>query len=77
MGFNDVRKHQKIEDPRQFYWADVLELLVWPEMPSAYRFTRRAINRMIREWSEVLARDSSHPVSVSGYRSTNLAGCRL
>ena len=40
MGFNGVRKHQKIEDPRYLYWADVLGLLVWEEMPSAYRFTR-------------------------------------
>ena len=39
MGFNGVRKHQKIEDPRYLYWADTLGLLVWEEMPSAYRFT--------------------------------------
>ena len=35
MGFNGVRKHQKIEDPRYLYWADKLGLLVWEEMPSA------------------------------------------
>ena len=39
MGFNGVRKHQKIEDPRYLYWADRLGLAVWEEMPSAYRFT--------------------------------------
>jgi hypothetical protein len=61
MGFNGVRKHQKIEDPRYLFWADVLGLLVWEEMPSAYRFTTRAINRMLREWTEVIARDRSHP----------------
>jgi beta-galactosidase/beta-glucuronidase len=61
MGFNGVRKHQKIEDPRYLYWADVLGLLVWEEMPSQYRFTPRAINRLIREWSEVITRDRSHP----------------
>jgi hypothetical protein len=61
MGFNGVRKHQKIEDPRYLYWADVLGLLVWEEMPSAYRFTNRAINRMLREWTEAIARDRSHP----------------
>ncbi len=26
MGFNGVRKHQKIEDPRYLYWADLLGL---------------------------------------------------
>jgi len=45
MGFNGVRKHQKIEDPRFLYWADVLGLLVWEEMPSAYRFTPKAVQR--------------------------------
>src|SRR6185503_6275514 len=35
LGFNGVRKHQKIEDPRFLYWADVLGLMVWEEMPSA------------------------------------------
>lgn len=61
MGFNGVRKHQKIEDPRYLYWADRLGLLVWEEMPSAYRFTRTAIRRTVREWSEVIDRDYSHP----------------
>jgi len=61
MGFNGVRKHQKIEDPRYLYWADRLGLLVWEEMPSAYRFTRGAINRIVREWTEAIARDYSHP----------------
>ena len=61
MGFNGVRKHQKIEDPRYLYWADVLGLLVWSEMPSANRFTPRAINRTVREWSAAIARDRSHP----------------
>ncbi|MBA2546886.1 MAG: glycoside hydrolase family 2 [Burkholderiaceae bacterium] len=61
MGFNGVRKHQKIEDPRYLYWADRLGLLVWEEMPSAYRFTRTAIKRTVREWSEAVERDYSHP----------------
>ena len=61
MGFNGVRKHQKIENPRYLYWADRLGLLVWEEMPSGYRFTGRAITRLMREWSEVIDRDYSHP----------------
>ena len=65
MGFNGVRKHQKIEDPRYLYWADRLGLMVWEEMPSAYRFTRTAIKRTIREWSEAIERDYSHPCVVA------------
>ena len=61
MGFNGVRKHQKLEDPRYLYWADVLGLLVWAEMPSAYRFTQQSIQRVTREWTAAIARDVSHP----------------
>jgi beta-galactosidase/beta-glucuronidase len=61
MGFNGVRKHQKIEDARYLCWADRLGLLVWEEMPSAYRFTVPSIERVTREWIDVLARDHSHP----------------
>ena len=65
MGFNGVRKHQKIEDPRYLYWADTLGLLVWEEMPSAYRFTRTSIDRLTKEWKDVVRRDSSHPCIVA------------
>jgi len=61
MGFNGVRKHQKIENPRYLYWADKLGLLVWEEMPSAYRFTPTAVKRLVHEWEEVIDRDYSHP----------------
>jgi hypothetical protein len=65
MGFNGVRKHQKIEDPRYLYWCDKLGLLVWEEMPSAYRFTKTSIERLAREWIEVIDRDCSHPSIVA------------
>ena len=65
MGFNGVRKHQKIEDPRYLFWADALGLLVWEEMPSAYRFTKRSIQRLTKEWIEVIRRDSSHPCIIA------------
>jgi beta-galactosidase/beta-glucuronidase len=65
MGFNGVRKHQKIEDPRYLYWADALGLLVWEEMPSAYRFTPTAIERLTKEWAEAIRRDRNHPCIVA------------
>jgi beta-galactosidase/beta-glucuronidase len=64
MGFNGVRKHQKLEDPRYLYWADTLGLLVFGEMPSAYRFTQRSIRRLLQEWTEAIERDISHPCVV-------------
>jgi len=65
MGLNGVRKHQKIEDPRYLYWADRLGLLVWEEMPSAYRFTTTSVERLTREWLAAIDRDLSHPCIVA------------
>ena len=65
MGFNGVRKHQKIEDPRYLFWADSLGLLVWEEMPSAYRFTQESVDRLTKEWLAAIERDASHPCIVA------------
>ncbi|HEX5758455.1 MAG TPA: glycoside hydrolase family 2 TIM barrel-domain containing protein [Thermoanaerobaculia bacterium] len=65
MGFNGVRKHQKIEDPRYLYWADRLGLMVWEEMPSAYRFTGDSVERLTREWMAAIERDRNHPSIVA------------
>lgn len=65
MGFNGVRKHQKIEDPRYLYWADRLGLLVWEEMPSAYSFSQRTAERVTSQWTEAILRDISHPCIVA------------
>jgi hypothetical protein len=65
MGFNGVRKHQKLEDPRYHYWADKLGLLVWEEMPSAYRFADRSVQRVSREWIAAIERDTSHPCIIA------------
>lgn len=65
LGFNGVRKHQKIESARYLYWADRLGLLVWEEMPSAYRYTTRSIERLTHEWPDVVRRDCSHPCIIA------------
>jgi beta-galactosidase/beta-glucuronidase len=65
LGFNGVRIHQKVEDPRFLYWCDRLGLLVWGEMANAYVFSPTAVERLVREWMEVLARDESHPCIVA------------
>jgi beta-galactosidase/beta-glucuronidase len=61
LGFNGVRKHQKVEDPRFLYWADKLGLLVSAEMANAYLFDNASVGRMTREWIEVVNRDYNHP----------------
>jgi beta-galactosidase/beta-glucuronidase len=65
LGFNGVRKHQKIECQRYLYWADRMGLLVWEEMPSAYRYTTQSVERLTAEWTEVIRRDRSHPCIIA------------
>ena len=65
LGFNGVRIHQKVEDPRFLYWCDRLGLLVWGEMANAYVFSDVAVERLAREWMEVVRRDYSHPCIVT------------
>ncbi|MFC4306660.1 glycoside hydrolase family 2 protein [Cohnella boryungensis] len=64
MGFNGVRKHQKVEDPRYMYWCDKLGLMVWGEMANAYDFSAETVRRMMREWHDVIVRDYNHPCIV-------------
>ena len=65
LGFNGIRIHQKIEDPRFLYWCDRLGMLVWGEAANAYVYSERAAGMLIREWMEVLHRDYSHPSIVT------------
>ena len=60
-GFNGLRIHQTLADPRLLYWCDRLGLLAWGEMPSCFvlsRVDRLAFENMLRE---TLARDLGHP----------------
>ncbi len=65
LGFNGVRIHQKVEDPRFLYWCDRLGLMTWGEMPSAYAFNDVAMTRFTREWIAAIQRDISHPCLVA------------
>ncbi|MPZ62431.1 MAG: glycoside hydrolase family 2 [Propionibacteriales bacterium] len=65
LGFNTVRIHQKVEDPRFLYWCDRLGLMVWGEMANAFEFGTSAVERLTREWLDVLRRDRSHPCIVT------------
>lgn len=60
-GYNGVRKHQKIEDDRFYYWADVMGLAVWCEAPSFYDFNRHSIENANREWIEIVKQHYNHP----------------
>lgn len=61
LGYNGARKHQKVEDPRYYYWADKLGLLVWGEVPSAYDFTDEMARRVAGTLADFIDRDFNHP----------------
>lgn len=61
LGFNGARKHQKLEDAHYYYYADVMGLLVWCEMPSPYRFNDMEITSLLSEWQELLKECYNHP----------------
>lgn len=65
MGFNGCRKHQKVEDPAFYYWADKLGYLIWGEMASAYKFSSQYVDRFSQEWSEAVKLVINHPCVVT------------
>lgn len=65
MGFSGCRKHQKVEDPIFYYWADRLGFLVWGEMANAYAFGNDFVERVNSEWIASVKRDINHPSIVT------------
>ena len=64
-GYNGARKHQKLEDPRYYYWADRMGLLVWGEIPSPYEFCEDAVNNLFETLSGFIDRDFNHPCLIA------------
>jgi beta-galactosidase/beta-glucuronidase len=65
LGFNGVRKHQKLEDPRYLYWCDRKGLLVWSEMAATYEFNDTAVEQFTKEWMEVVRQHYNHPCIIT------------
>jgi beta-galactosidase/beta-glucuronidase len=61
LGFNGIRMHEKIEDPRYLSCCDRHGLLLWEEMPSPFLFGGLDRAQYERELGEVLDRDACHP----------------
>jgi hypothetical protein len=60
-GFNLVRKHLKLEDPRFLHHADRLGMLVWAEPASTGVFTPDAVARFEAQIEPMVRRDGNHP----------------
>lgn len=61
VGYNLVRKHLKLEDPRFLYHADRLGILVWAEPASTGVFTPDGVRRFEAQIDPMVARDGNHP----------------
>ncbi len=61
IGFNGLRMHLKIEDPRWAYWADRLGMLLWNDVPSPVDFTAAARERLTHDLQAMIVRDYNHP----------------
>lgn len=61
MGFNGARKHQKVDDDRALYYADILGYIIWAEMPSMYDNTPKSRAVFEREWLLAVEQLRNHP----------------
>lgn len=65
LGYNGIRKHQKVEDERFLYWCDVKGVLVWSEMANCYEFTDKSLQNFTNEWIRVVKQNYNHPSIVT------------
>lgn len=61
LGYNGLRKHQKLEDERFLYLCDAMGMLVWSEMPATYAFNDIAVANFIPEWQAIVKQYYNHP----------------
>lgn len=61
MGFNGIRKHQKIEDDRFYYYCDIIGISVWLESPSCYDFSSEMRAKFTNQWIKIVNDHKSFP----------------
>lgn len=66
MGFNGFRMHVKVEDPHCYYYADVLGLIMWQDIPSMYKFTKEGMYQFDRD-VEIIKRQLFNSPSIVTY----------
>ncbi|MEV0379324.1 sugar-binding domain-containing protein [Nonomuraea sp. NPDC050643] len=63
-GYNLVRKHLKLEDPRFVHHADVLGMLVWAEPAATGRFSAESVTAFEEQIAPMAERDGNSPAIV-------------
>lgn len=64
-GFNFLRLHIKVDEPRLYYWADKLGLLFMCDIPNFSTYTETAKARFEETLRGNIARDYNHPAIIS------------
>lgn len=64
-GFNGIRIHNTVETDVFLYYADVMGLMVWCEMPSPHTFSERGTARFAAEWQAIVRQAYNHPSVVT------------
>ena len=64
-GFNFLRLHIKVDEPRLYYWADKLGLLFMCDIPNFGDYTEKAQARFEETLRGNIARDYNHPSIIS------------
>ena len=64
-GFNFLRLHIKVDEPRLYYWADKLGLLFMCDIPNFGDYTEKAKTRFVETLRGNIARDYNHPSIIS------------
>lgn len=67
LGFNGLRLHQKLFDPRYLYLCDKLGVMVWGEYASwGVDYSNLSeLDQFLAEWKEAMDRDFNHPCIVT------------
>ena len=61
LGFNVIRKYQKIEPERWYFWCDYLGILVWQDMPSGENKSPAAQQQFRTELQQMIQNRLHHP----------------
>lgn len=64
-GFNFLRLHIKVDEPRLYYWADKLGMLFMCDIPNFGSYTEKAQARFVETLRGNIARDYNHPSIIS------------
>ena len=60
-GFNFARLHQKVQPELYYYYADILGVLIWQDMPQKYSSNEELIPYFIDDLTKMVTQKYNHP----------------